>query len=591
MIMSDLRNWEKNNGALTLLSNLLKTKKAGAIGACAALLLAAGSSFAAEAGRSSDDLESIPVASSSWTSPSGRAVVDLKAKSSAKTAKRAQNPIRQTQALTPAPVSTPDFSDSLLGSDLLTPPVEVETSLGTTPLVEPGTALDATQELNDELLDESSLLDSSEVLTAPAADLGAETIEEIPVAPTRRGAPSETLMVEEAAPTPSKEEADLAPTPLAPAAPTAPAPEPPKTPSIVAEDVPVAPVAPVATPGQTGSQNAFYGGVSEPARPSNNPYARIGQSEYHPSQFYGGYAPVAGTAVPPVAAYGQNLWGEPTPNVDCAGYWGCCGLLQNMQLEAGALSMRNPLDFEDAGNFGAQFALNWASARPLFCGLNVQAGARATQLDFNGTAANGFETEDARTQVFWTAGAFFRAPAGCDGWSAGVVYDSLIEDYYRQYELSQLRAELSYSFGGLFDLGFRGAFALNEDDFDFLKLDEELSIEGKATATSYYTMFLRTNFDQGAQATIFGGVTEWEEAIVGATMESPLTESLAIKGGATYIIPTERGLGNLRDEETWNVSAGVVWYLGGGARANACGETRPLFDVADNGTFLQNFLR
>ncbi|MBQ8363595.1 MAG: hypothetical protein IJX36_06690, partial [Thermoguttaceae bacterium] len=368
----------------------------------------------------------------------------------------------------------------------------------------------------------------------------------------------------------------------------APAPAPEYSPSIVAEDAPKTDAA----PRQTGSQNAFYGGVSQPARPSNNPYARIGQAEYHPSQFYGGYAPVAGTAVPPVAAYGQNLAGEPTYYNNCAGYWGgCCGFLQNLQLEAGALAMRNPLDFEDSGNFGAQFALNWASAQPLFCGLNVQAGARATQLDFNGTAANGFETDDARTQVFWTAGVFFRAPVGCDGWSAGVVYDSLIEDYYRQYELSQLRAELSYSFGGLVDIGFRGAFALNEDEFDFLRLDEELTVEGKATATSYYTMFLRTNFDQGAQATVFGGVTEWEEAIVGATMEAPLSDSFAIKGGATYIIPTERGLGSLRDEETWNVSAGFVWYLGGGARANACGETRPLFDVADNGTFLQNFLR
>lgn len=582
--MSELRNWEKNNavesknGAKTLLlSALLKTKKAGAIGACAALLLAAGSSFAADNGRSSNDLESIPVASSSWTSPSGRAVVDLNAKSAAKVGKRAQYPIRQTQALTPAPVSAPDFSTTL-GDDLLTPSADAE-------LIDPAT-------LDSELgagLSDADLLAPTEDLAPIAAPAPAPaelpgTIEEIPASPTRLGVPSETL-VEETIPTPAPQEAELAPEPLAPVAPS---PEPRKAPSIIAEDVPKAPVA---TPGQTGSQNAFYGGVSEPARPSNNPYSRIGQAEYHPSQFYGGYAPVAGTAVPPVAAYGQNLWGEPTPNVDCPGYWGCCGLLQNMQLEAGALSMRNPLDFEDAGNFGAQFALNWASVRPLFCGLNVQAGARATQLDFNGTLANGFETDDARTQVFWTAGVFFRAPAGCDGWSAGLVYDSLIEDYYRQYELSQLRAEASYSFGGLFDLGFRGAFALNEDDFDFLKLDDELTIEGKATATSYYTMFLRTNFDQGAQATVFGGVTEWEEAIVGATAEAPLSDSFAIKGGATYIIPSERGLGNLRDEETWNVSAGFVWYLGGGARANACGDTRPLFDVADNGTFLQNFLR
>lgn len=608
--MSELKNWEKNNGCangenesrrgvLETLARLMKAKNVGAVGACAALLLAAGSSFAAENGRSrsSNNLDSIPVASSSWTSPSGRAIVDLKAKSAAKVGKRAQYPIRQTQALTPAPVASSEIPDLLSAGDLSTPPADAElldeSTLGAE-LADPSTLGEplAAPTTLDGLVG-GTLAEPTEDLApvdapAPApAGLSSGTIEEIPTAPTRLGVPSETL-VEEAIPAPTKQEADLAPEPLAPVAPT---PEPRQAPSIVAEDVPKAPVATPGQPSQTGSQNAFYGGVSEAARPSNNPYARIGQAEYHPSQFYGGYAPVAGNAVPPTAAYGQNLWGEPTPNVDCQGYWGCCGLLQNMQLEAGALSMRNPLDFEDAGNFGAQFALNWASARPLFCGLNVQAGARTTQLDFNGTAANGFETDDARTQVFWTAGVFFRAPVGCNGWSAGVVYDSLIEDYYREYELSQLRAELSYSFGGLFDVGFRGAFALNEDEFDFLKLDEELTIEGKATATSYYTMFLRTNFDQGAQATVFGGVTEWSEAIVGATAEAPLSDSFAVKGGATYIIPTERGLGNLRDEETWNVSAGFVWYLGGGARANACGETRPLFDVADNGTFLQNFLR
>jgi len=602
--MSDLRNWEKNNGCVggrQLLARLLKTKNAGAIGACAALLLAAGSGVAAEnvRSRSSNNLDSIPVASSSWTSPSGRVIVDLKAKSAAKVGKRAQYPIRQTQALTPAPVASPEFSEPLLGDDLLAPPAAdgdlLDPTLGET-LAEP------TEPASSSL--SAGLSDGAPLESAAPTQLG--TIEEIPTAaPTRLEAPNDVLgpaptnESELAAPAPTNESELAAPVPTnkselaAPTptpAPTAPgvAPAPQYAPSIVAEDAPKTDAA----PRQTGSQNAFYGGVSEPARPSNNPYARIGQAEYHPSQFYGGYAPVAGTAVPPVAAYGQNLAGEPSYYNNCAGYWGgCCGFLQNLQLETGALAMRNPLDFEDSGNFGAQFALNWASAQPLFCGLNVQAGARATQLDFNGTAANGFETDDARTQVFWTAGVFFRAPVGCDGWSAGVVYDSLIEDYYRQYELSQLRAELSYSFGGLVDIGFRGAFALNEDEFDFLKLDEELTIEGKASATSYYTMFLRTNFDQGAQATVFGGVTEWNEAIVGATAEAPLSDSFAVKGGATYIIPSERGLGNLRDEETWNVSAGIVWYLGGGARANACGAARPLFDVADNGTFLQNFLR
>ncbi|MBR4975868.1 MAG: hypothetical protein IKY61_02350, partial [Thermoguttaceae bacterium] len=145
--MSDLRNWEKNNGALTLLSSLLKTKKAGAIGACAALLFAAGSSFAADNGRSSNDLESIPVASSSWTSPSGRAIVDLKAKSASKVGKRAQYPIRQTQGLVPAPVAPSELST--LGDELLEPSSDL-TTLGGDELLEPSS--DLTTLGDDELL-------------------------------------------------------------------------------------------------------------------------------------------------------------------------------------------------------------------------------------------------------------------------------------------------------------------------------------------------------------------------------------------------------------------------------------------------------
>ena len=258
--MSDLKNWERNNGsdsnngaeatrrgALALLSSLLKTPKAGAIGACAALLLAAGSGFAAEneRSRSTNNLDSIPVASSSWTSPSGRAIVDLKAKSASKVGQRAQYPIRQTQALTPAPVSSPEFSEPLLDDELLAPPADPEplvdpatlgdpSTLGAEPLVDPAT-------LGGDLVDGGTLAEAPEDLATPSAapaptPTPAElsgTIEEIPASPTRLGAPSETL-VDEAIPAPTKQEADLAPEPLAPVAPVAPSPEPRQAPSIVA---------------------------------------------------------------------------------------------------------------------------------------------------------------------------------------------------------------------------------------------------------------------------------------------------------------------------------------------------------------------
>lgn len=366
------------------------------------------------------------------------------------------------------------------------------------------------------------------------------------------------------------------------------APQPPKSPSVLSTEV------------QRYPQSDELSGVSDTARhqgdfskavspaPSTNPYSRIGQTEYNPNQFYGygGNFSVNGYRnTPPAEAYGQSVCG------DCCGGCGVLGgILRNTQVEAGAVSMRSPLDFDDMGNVGAEFSANWGSERPILGGLNIQAGARGVFTDFNGVRANGFITDDSRNQFFWTAGVYFRAPAYSSGWSGGIVYDSLIENYYRKYELSQLRAELSYNFSNFCEIGFRGAFSLDDDWCDFLNLGPDEKVEAKATGSSYYTMFIRKRFLEGAEATFFGGATEWGEGLAGAAVEAPLSDCLALRGSATYVFPKERGLHEKTREESWNISVGLAWNLGGNAHMGADSQ-RPLFDVADNGSFLQNFLR
>lgn len=326
---------------------------------------------------------------------------------------------------------------------------------------------------------------------------------------------------------------------------------------------------------------------------STNPYSRIGQAEYNPRLFYGTGSPNASVngyrnTVPEVA-YGQSLCGGACGQ-------GCndgviCGFLDNTQLSTGLDAMRSPLDFEDNGNVGGNFAVNWGSARPVFGGLHLQAGVRGVFTDLQGEEANGFETDDCRSQLFWTVGAYFRSNQySADGLSFGVVYDSLREDYYRRYDLQQLRTELSYTFGGTCAVGFRGAFGLNEDWCDFLKLDDELTIEAKATTTDYYTAFIRKSFEQGGEGMFFGGATKWGEGIIGGSVEAPISESFALKCSGSVVFPKVRDTLTKREECAWNMSMGLVWYLGGGAR-NTAVTPRPLFDVADNGSFLQNFVR
>ena len=337
-------------------------------------------------------------------------------------------------------------------------------------------------------------------------------------------------------------------------------------------------------------------GVTRRSAPSysTNPYARIGQAEYNPSLFYGTASPNASINgyrnAPPAVAYGQ-------PGVGCGSQCsdGSCGVFggffQNTQLSAGFDGMRSPLDLADTGNAGADVAVNWGSARPVFGGLHAQAGVRGVFTDLNGNLANGFFTPDCRSQIFWTAGLYFRASQySADGLSMGVAYDSLRDKYYRKYELDQLRAEVSYTIGGLTTFGFRGAFGLSENWCELFQVPGQPVVEAKAEATDYYVGFLRRNFAQGGEATIFGGGTKSSGGIVGGSIEAPLTDSFSLKCSGSYVFAKERGGLTKREEETWSMSMGLVWRLGGGARC-ASTSPQPLFDVADNGTFLQNFAR
>jgi len=509
------------------------------------------------------------VASSPWTGSNGREIVDLNAPVK-KNVARVANPIRQTQALTTnsgasignmGSVGLIDEStqDSLIDEPLEDPSNYSEPGLIDEPLVDP-TTIDSYDSMGVE----------TPVPSNPIAQPVTPAIPEV--------APAEPTNVASGAPT-RLEAIDVTNKGTS----TQKAPRYPQSGSNSSSGV-----ANGSNNSGYNSSNNFYGSV--PGGRTNNPYSRIGQAEYNPNQFgaNGGNFSVNGYRnAPPEVAYGRNLYGGSCCNDGGCGVFG--GILQNTQFELNALSMRSPLDFEDVGNAGAGMALNFGTASPVLFGMNLQGGARGAFTDYYGTTANGFETDSSRNQLFWTAGAYFRAPAYSEGWSGGVVFDSLNESYYRKYTLNQLRGELSYNFSCLGELGFRGAFALNKEWVPLLKLDDELTTEAKAKATSYYTMFYRYRGIQGGEFSAFGGFTEYGEGLLGVSAEAPISDSFTIKGGTTYVIPRDRGLTN-REEETWNVSLGLAFYLGGNAR-NGAETQKPLFDVADNGTFLQNFLR
>jgi hypothetical protein len=77
-------------------------------------------------------------------------------------------------------------------------------------------------------------------------------------------------------------------------------------------------------------------------------------------------------------------------------------------------------------------------------------------------------------------------------------------------------------------------------------------------------------------------------AAIGADIHVGLGEHWALESGFSYLIPSRDSVGAAIDE-SWNIGINVVWYPHGVTNGTCKSYFRPLFNVADNGTFFTNF--
>lgn len=277
----------------------------------------------------------------------------------------------------------------------------------------------------------------------------------------------------------------------------------------------------------------------------------------------------------------------------CWGYWGCCPgllyLLRGTEFEVGVFGMQDPIDFDNKNNnFGYDLALNWSTPLSCFCGVGIQAGARFTGMDkqkyptFSG-ATGADIIEENRDQTFFTGGLFFRRAGGFLNF--GAVYDNLRDKAWGEnYSLSQIRAELSCAVGRATDIGFRGAFAGRNEAVDLR--DDLADGRWERKANSYYTGFIRHTFSVGSEAMIFGGATKDSEGLIGTRFDVPITNHSSLRSSFTYVFPNSDKEKRLADN-AWSVNLAWVVFLGGSSHAGIANDTKPMFDVADNSTFLQ----
>lgn len=264
--------------------------------------------------------------------------------------------------------------------------------------------------------------------------------------------------------------------------------------------------------------------------------------------------------------------------------------IKEIVLFAGVHGFRGPLDFNpaqrDAGNFGFHEGVN-AGGRMSWLplpGLGYQIGYQATHSQLSGDSLTG---RDAHTQQFFTAGLFKRCPVG---WQYGVVYDLLQDERQASTDFSQVRGQLSYTNQFRHEWGFEFAAHTNEE-----MIGDRLYQAGEQ-----YRLFFRRQGRSGGEFKGFIGSSSDNHVMLGGELFAPLDHRWSIQTGFTYFIPTDDGDGLVNTglstpstspgasatEEAWNLGINLVWHYGARGKQWYRTPWRPMFNVADNGSFV-----
>lgn len=256
---------------------------------------------------------------------------------------------------------------------------------------------------------------------------------------------------------------------------------------------------------------------------------------------------------------------------------------------AGVQGFTGPMSFSDAangnnnisdgsGSFGFYQGFNEGRSLRRWFGtdLSAQLGLRATQSNLQGAEF----TNESRNQVFVTGGLFRRVDYGLQ---YGAVVDYLNDDWYFQGDLTQIRGEISWV-TACHTFGFRYMGGLNDDDSTTNVVDNAgAAIQGNVSfePLDQYRIFYRRSIAASGNWSGFLGGTDEGDFLLGGNMNLPLRSRLVLSTGFAYLAG-DGGMDQHRDE-AWNISLGLIYRPGG---PRGCGPyCRPLFDVADNGSF------
>lgn len=281
----------------------------------------------------------------------------------------------------------------------------------------------------------------------------------------------------------------------------------------------------------------------------------------------------------------------------------CDGLFTNMAVSWGLEGYKGIVDVGLNGNFGTRAGINWGIPLLRSWGIGGQLGASFGGANFNGSATQDFidifgdigETDEVRTQTFITAGLFQRATCG-HGLSWGVVYDTVLDDYYAENYLTQWRGEIAWAVN---ESNAFGVWGTHRDRGDGALILDAFAVQFEFDAIDQVNAFWDRKWECGLDSRVSVGVAEEPgEFVFGFRMHYPMSDYLSLLAAATYVNPSVSGDGDFTEfpeggiqEEFWNIGIHVVFFPNGKGRSSTVTGHRymPLQPVADNGSFLTDF--
>jgi hypothetical protein len=245
-------------------------------------------------------------------------------------------------------------------------------------------------------------------------------------------------------------------------------------------------------------------------------------------------------------------------------------------------------------NFGAVAGLNGGMPVPGLrdYGIGWQLGMSYGVYDWDGRSSY-YSSAASQQQIFVTTGFFHKAQEG-QRLSYGMVYDWMLNDNYSYYPiaptLGQWRGQIEYAVSN------RNAFGVYGTLHDLASHTiQQAYVESRAI--NQCDIFWHHKFDQGADSRLWFGLpdhssyTEGDSLldwIIGAQVEVPLSENLALVASGQYGHPCSSANANASMDQYYDISAGVIWYIGGHAKKASIngGCWQPYLPTANNSTFL-----